>query len=307
MRKVFAIAAIGLLVLAMPALAVIPPALSPADEPATTGGGVRTPDCPGTILWDYSNMDDAQYPPSTCAYIGTMTMCFINADTTGSGGFPEPERREGAVNWIAINPDPMQPMPPLTHVKAWYRYNTAGWELRAANPGSIHGFCVKIFEANQPGGVTVCPDQTVPGDAGLGVLMAEMYAPTFTAYNAVVPGGVSRQEAFCISLPQAFYPVADKSYWISVSPDFDCIYYTTSNPTYSYYSFVYWRFQPGQGIVCEGASRDGWNAAPASYWAGLHFSLACFAGFDFGCVLYSGDIPVATEPTTWGKIKANYR
>jgi len=249
-------------------------------------------------------MYDTQIPPTGC-FTASMSLCFVNADTTGSGGFPEPNRRLCADDWLALDASP------LTHVKVWSRINTAGWEYYqtgpSPNPGAVHGWCVSIWEANMNPDV-VCPDGTVAGDAGLGTLVyADKYSSNFT--TEVVTGGITRHMAYCITLPEAFYPVTDKWYWISVAMDFDCIYYT-GGPSAAYYTFSYWRFWPGLGIsVCEAANKDGWNPSPADYWNGVSATAGseCLAGWDMGFVLYSGEIPVAVEPTTWGKIKANYR
>ena len=239
MRKVFAIAAMGLLILSVPALAVVPPALDPFDGGTSGSGGPRSTPCPGTVIWDYSGAGDCNMPPSTCPYVGNMALCFVNADTTGSGGFPEPDRREMAGQWIATDASP------LTHVKVWYRFNTAGHFAFLENNSTIHGWCVKVWEANS---IPPCPDGSIPGpDAGLGVKVYDQYAPSYTW--EMIRGladdpacGTTRHFAYCITLPVAFYPVADKTYWIVATPDEDCYFYTITDPTYSAYSYYIFNY-----------------------------------------------------------------
>ncbi len=59
---------------------------------------------------------------------------------------------------------------------------------------------------------------------------------------------------------------------------------------------MYW---DGLELLCSGRRLDADQR--------LQSSVPGWLGWDASFKLYSGIPPVATEPTTWGKIKANYR
>jgi len=308
MRKVFAIAAMGLLVLTLPALAAVPATTDDASDHGSAGPrtGPSGECLPTLIVWD-SGMYDEFTPPTGCSSAGSAG-CMVNADTTGTGAWPgDFGRRLMADDWIALDQDSDGIADPVTDVKIWIRANAAAEELGyiGDNPAPmLHGFCVDFYEAVDAGGSPYCPDGSVTGEAVIGTHVYSQYASSFVHWN--VTTGLTRNHAYCVTLPVAFYPTLDKWYWVAVSPDFDFQYAATA----AAYSQVFDRVWPGLGIsVCEVMWWDGWNYGSDAPWVPLSVgvNLSCWANWDLGFKLYSGTPPVATEPTTWGRIKANYR
>lgn len=301
MRKVFAIAAMGLLVLTLPAFAAVPATTDGTDH--TTAGPRTGPsgECvPPLIVWD-SGMYDEFVPPTGCSSAGSAG-CMVNADTTGTGAWPgDFGRRLMADDWIAVTADP------VTDIKIWVRANAAAVELGYDGDTPtpmLHGFCVDFYEAIDAGGVPYCPDGSVTGEAVIGTKVYSEYSSNYVQW--FVTTGLIRNWAYCVTLPVAFYPTVDKWYWVSVSPDFDFQY----APVAAAYSQVFNRVYPGLGIsACEVMWWDGWNYGSDAPWVPLSVgvNLPCWTGWDLGFKLYSGTPPVATEPTTWGRIKANFR
>lgn len=135
MRKTLAIVLMGLVTLSLPALAV-PASTDDADHtPAGEGVTVRV-DCLGGIAWD-TGMFDEFTPPPGCATAGSAG-CFVNA--INDGGFPVDGRRI-ADDYLALSSDP------VTGVKIWNRYNIQGYGYHLESNG-LHGYCVKFYEGN---------------------------------------------------------------------------------------------------------------------------------------------------------------
>jgi len=280
MRKVGTVlVALALVALTVPAFAAAPVS---SDEPFTgvpggPGGHVRSNDCPGTIVWD-TGMFDEFTPPTGCSSAGSVG-CFVNA--INDGAFPEDGRRIGD-DFIANDASP------ITHVKVWARYSASGNAYHLATPGSVHGFCVKFYEAldNPP----VCPDGTVEGEGAIGAIAYQAYAPTFTEYE--ITSGVPRNWNYCIELPTPFVPTAGRVYYASVSADFDFTTYDdpgtpAADPGVTQF---FWRVYPGLGYnpYCEASWWDTWNS-PATNWNAISVAVAipCWAGWDAAFVLYS--------------------
>jgi hypothetical protein len=290
MRKLgTALAVLALLAVALPVLAA-----SPTDEPFAGvpggSGGVRSNDCPGTVIWDTGMTDDFT-PPTGCSSAGSAG-CFVNA--INDGAFPVDGRRIGD-DWVASDASP------ITAIKVWARYNQQGYDYHAVTPGSIHGFCVKFYEAldNPP----FCPDGTVPGETAIGNIAYEQYATDFVEYE--IPSYMPRNFNYCITLPVAFTPTPGRVYFTSVSADFDFTSYEDGVTQW------FWRLYPGFGYdpFCEASWWDTWNT-PETNWNAISVALAlpCWAGWDASFVLYSGEPPpTPTQKTTWGSIKHNFK
>lgn len=329
MRRLFAIAALGLLTLTLPAFAAVP-GVDEADMTGNPGGvGIRV-DCPGTIVWD-SGMYDEFTPPAGCSSAFSSS-CFVNA--INDGAFPADGRR-GADDFIGMGGDP------ITHVKFWARYNAQGYDYHAITPGSLHGFCIKFYQDR--GGFT-CPDGTVAGEDAIGDIVYDEYSSDFIEEEVFT--GLVRNFNYCVTLPVPFYADADVMYWFSVSADFDFTTYADGVTQW------FWRAYPGLGIsFCEASWWDTWNT-PNTNWTPISvaLNLPCWANWDASFVLYSNPFqqmegacclpdgscifvtredceaaggvyqgdnvpcdqvqcppPVATEDATWGSIKANFR
>jgi len=301
MRKVFAIAAMGLLVLTLPSIAAVPALSDGQDFELATGPRTgASPPCPGTVLWD-TGMYDAFLPaPCSSAF---SAGCMVNADTTGvTFGTGRRTCRLGADDFLALTADP------ITHIKVWLRANAGAEELGFIGDTPtplLHGFTINFYEAYKVLGSWFCPDGSLPGESFIGPMVYEGYTSDFALHYISGVGGLTRNWAACIALPYpAFYPVAGKWYWVSVAPDFDF------QPGVTAYSQIFWRAYPGNHLShCEVEWWDGWNEGLSSAWTPLSIAinLPCWATWDAAFILYSGIPPVATEPTTWGKIKANYR
>ncbi len=330
MRKVFAIAALGLLTLTLPALAAPPVSYDVNDGTSNPGGVGTRVDCAGTVVWD-TGMFDEFTPPAGCATAGSAG-CFVNA--LNDGAFPVDGRRIGD-DFVAIGPDA------ITGVKIWARYNVQGYDYHAATPGSLHGFCVKFYEPVDQG--NPCPDGSVPGEEAIGTIVYDEYTQNFIEEEVFT--GLPRNFNYCITLDVPFVPTQDVIYHVSVSADFDFTSFESGVTQW------FWRMYQGLGIsFCESSWWDTWNA-PETNWTPISqaLNIPCWSGWDSSFVLYAGAVPpatgacclpdgscvvttrdecdasggsyqgdnvpceqancppVATESTTWGAIKANYR
>jgi hypothetical protein len=303
MRKVFAIAAMGLLIMALPVLAAVP-VTDGTDHTGPTGPrtGPSGECTPTNVVWD-SGMYDTFTPPTGVA-TAFSAGCMINADTTGISFASA--CRLGADDFIAITNDP------ITDVKIWARVNANAVDLGYTGDTPtpmLHGFTVKFYEAALVGELPWCPDGSVLGEAAIGTSVYSQYCTNFVTWN--VTTGLSRHYAYCVTLPVAFFPTANTWYWVSVSPDFDFTLDPNSATPANPYSQMFWRAFTGLGISnCEAMIWDAWNNYPAdAAWTPISVfsSVPGWAGWDAAFKLYSGTPPTATEPTTWGKIKANYR
>jgi hypothetical protein len=242
------------------------------------------------------------FTPPTGVATAFSAGCMVNADTTGTGSWPgDFGRRLGADDWIAITNDP------VTDIKIWARVNAAAGNLGyiGDTPAPmLHGFCVKFYQATLVDGSPYCPNGSATGEGVIGTGVYSEYTSNFVTWN--VTTGLARNWAYCLTLPVAFYPTADTWYWVSVSPDFDFQYDGVS----AAYSQMFWRAYPGLGIsVCEAMWWDGWNYGSDAAWGPISVgaNVPGWYGWDASFKLYSGTPPTATEPTTWGRIKANYR
>jgi len=266
MRKL-GIALVALLVLSLPAWAV-PSAKYYTEEGGTAGpAGPPGRDCSGPIVWDTGMTDDFT-PPTGCSSAASAG-CFINA--LNPYGIP-PKGRWVADDWISDGS-------PVTDVKIWARYNASGYNYHIANPGSLHGFCVRFYEAldNPPW----CPDGTNPDSLAIGPIAYDAYCQNFV--ETEITGYLVRNFKACITLDNPFFPVNGHVYWTGVSADFD-YYYDGVAPTQ-----WFWRVYPGLGYdpFCEASWWDEWNS-PATPWEPVSVAVAlpCWAGWDASFVLY---------------------
>lgn len=266
MRKVFAIAALGLLVLTLPAIAAVPANTDGTDQTAAQGGGVRSIECAGTVCWD-TGMYDEFTPPVTCASAGSAG-CFINA--INDGGYPADGRRI-ADDFFGLGGDP------ITAVKIWARYNADGYTYHLENPGSLHGFCVKFYN---PGADFWCPDGTIGGEEAIGAIAYDQYCPVFVEEE--IFSGLARNFAYCITLPEPFYADYGVPYWVSVSGDFDFTTYGTG------VTQLFDRMFSGVGnSQCEACWWDTWSGVEAPWNAvSVAINQPCWAGWDQAFKLY---------------------
>lgn len=275
MRKVFAIAVLGLLTLTVPVLAAVPVT---NDGPNATppGGGGRSSliECPGTVVWD-TGMYDEFTPPVTCSS-AYSTGCFINA--INDGGNPV-DWRQGAGQFLGTAGDP------LTHIKFWGRYNQQGYDYHIATPGSLHGFCIRIYD--DPAQGTFCPDGTRPDALGLPVY--DQYVGAGGFVEEEITTGVPRNYDYCVTLPQPFYMVADHYYWINISADFDM---TAIDGVWT--QWFHRMAPPGSALLCEPVVN--YNTTGPSNWIQIWSALAlpCWQGWDVSLKLYTGQV---VEPT----------
>lgn len=328
MRKVFAIAALGLLTLALPAVAVVP-ANFDVNDGVAAGGNTRSIECPGTVVWD-TGMYDEFTPPTGCASAGSAG-CFVNA--INDGALPADGRRI-ADDFFGLGGDP------ITAVKVWARYNQYGYDYHNTS-GGLHGFCVKFY---QPVGDMWCPDGSVAGEDAIGTIVYDEYCQNYVEQE--ITTGLARHFAYCVNLDVPFYTTYGQPYWVSVSADFD---FTSYNGGVTQW---FWRVYPGVGnSQCETSWWDTWNT-PNTNWNAISVAInqPCWAGWDSAFKLYSGTVapltgaccigdqgncqvmtrdecanaggayqgdnttcdpnpcPITpTRDTSWGKIKANFR
>ena len=277
MRKLsFAFVVLGLAATAVPAFAAL---ATPTDElingtPAV-GSASRSNDCPGVLVWDTGMTDDFT-PPTGCSSASSAG-CFVNA--INDGGFLGP--RELADDWTV----PQNTF--ITHVKCWARYSASGYLYHQATPGSLHGFCVKIWEQDQ---VNVwCPDGSLDGADAIGTLDYDQYTQVFTEFE--ITQYLPRNFNYCITLPTPFAAVPGKVYFVSTSADFDFTLYG-DGVTQWFERLVTGTYDP----YCESMWYDGWSDPPGN-WNGTSVAIAlpCWAGWNNGFVLY--DIYV---PDPWG-------
>lgn len=279
MRKVFAIAALGLLTLTLPALAAVPASVDDTDQ-GYAGGGVRSIECAGDVVWD-TGMFDEFTPPAGCSSAASAG-CFVTA--INDGAFPTDGRR--------LADDFVSDGRPISGLKTWARYNQAGYDYHLATPGSLHGFCVKFYEFNGN-----CPDGTVPGEEAIGTIVYDEYTSNFVEEEVFT--GLVRNFANCITLDPCFYPTVDVVYWASASADFDFTSYGGGVTQW------FWRLYSGLGIsYCEASWWDTWND-PDTNWnaVSVAINLPCWAGWDASLKVYAGCAP---PPTTGACCLANY-
>jgi len=165
MRKLaIAFVVLGLALAAVPALAVQASLVDePYDGTPVQGGGSRTNDCPGTVIWD-TGMFDEFTPPTGCATAGSAA-CFVNA--ANEGGFPADGRR-------MADDFEVQAETAITHVKVWARFNAQGY---ADNLHPV-GFCVKFYE--QDAASIFCPDGTVEGETAISAIASDQHTQNFS-------------------------------------------------------------------------------------------------------------------------------
>jgi len=272
MRKVLAIAALGLLTLTLPAIAVIPENTDGTDHSSVPGGTVRSVECAGTMCWDTGMFDDFT-PPATCSSAGSAG-CFINA--INDGAFPADGRRI-ADDFFGLGGDP------ITAIKIWCRYSADGYTYHLETPGSLHGFCVKFYA---PGADFWCPDGTIAGEEAIGTIAYDQYVTDFVEEE--ITTGLARNFAYCINLSVPFYAEYGVPYWVSVSGDFDFTSYGAG------VTQLFNRVYPGVGnSMCEVSWWDTWNT-PNTNWNAISVALAlpCWTGWDAAMKLYCGPAPL---------------
>jgi hypothetical protein len=261
-----------MIVAVLPVLAV-EVALIDEPSPGGPGGGshARSNDCTGTIIWDTGMYDDF-IPPTGCSSSASAG-CFVNA--INEGGFPVDWRRL-ADDWIS---DAVGS--PITGIKIWGRYNQAGYDYYLANPGSLHGFCVKFYQpyTDPPW----CPDGTVPGEEAIGTIVYEQYVPMSDVSEYLTPPpALARSYNYCMTLTTPFFPNVTSPYWVSVSADFD---FTAAATQW------FWRLYGG-GIGFDPYCESMWKNDTANWIAtSIGTSLPCWSGWEQSFVLYSDYTP----------------
>jgi hypothetical protein len=325
MRKTLAIVLMGLVTLSLPALAVTQTDDSD-NTPAGEGVTVRV-DCPGGVAWD-TGMFDEFTPPAGCSSAASAG-CFVNA--INDGAFPADGRRV-ADDWVAFTTDP------ITGIKIWARYSAPGYGYHLENNG-LHGYCVKFY-----GFTGECPDGSVPGEDAIGPILFSQYTTDFVEEEIFT--GLIRNFNSCMILCPPFEPEIDQVYWVSVAADFDFTTWPQdpSAPTqwfWRQYVGLGISFCESAWWDTWNVPNTNWNNISVA------INLPCWAGWDSAFVLYNDDPcaqeaaccvdgicrmtteadcaaaggtyypgencdtfecpPVATETTSWGNIKANYR
>jgi len=276
MRKLATIVALGLLTLACTAMATMPPT---ADEPGITepsggGGGVRSNDCPGVVVFD-SGMTDDFTPPAGCSSAGGVN-CWVNAP----GQDLRPVKFEIADEFTTAGET-------LTHVKFWERTNCE------SENGNVHpiGYCLVIYETAPAD--FFCPDGINPAELGTVVYDAYCDPGQFTEFK--ITDFLLRNYNVCAELDFPVPTSCDKAYWLAVSADMP--YSDLGDPcdTGAQNTLVFVRFT-NQNLgftACEavirGCEPDGTLCDP---WIGIAegFALPCWAGWDMGMVIY-GNAP----------------
>ncbi len=277
-KHLVVIVTLGLTAAALPACGASPPT---SDEPFTgapvPGGGTRTNDCPGTVVWD-TGMFDNYTPPVGCSSAASCG-CFVNA--INDGGLPT-DGRHLADDWLADGS-------PITHIKIWGRYNANGYAYHQANPGSLHGFCVTFYE--QQVSSLWCPDGTRSGETAIGPIVYEEYVPSGLFVEYEITTGLPRNFNYCITLPSVFEPVAGRVYFVSVSADFD---YTSYAGGYTqWFSRVY---EGAYDPFCEASYWDTWTGSETP-WNSISAAIGqpCWSGWNLAFVLYSNYVPPPTS------------
>jgi hypothetical protein len=314
------------LVLSVPAFAV--PALT--DEPFTGtpggGGGTRTNDCPGTVVWD-TGMFDEFTPPTGCATSGSAG-CFVNA--VNEGGFPADGRRI-ADDFFVVAPTY------ISHVKTWGRLNAQGY----ADGVRPLGFCVKFYEQDEAN--VWCPDGTVPGEEAIGTIAYDQYVGAGGFVEQELTTGLIRNFNYCITLPVPFLAQPGKIYFLSVSADYN---FQLGLDGLAYTQWFNRMYEGAYDPYCEASFWDTWND-PETPWNAISIAIniPCWAGWNTGFVLYENGgpetgaccipgaacfvttqdqcqggqfypgvtcdpdpcPPVPVEEKTWGQIKNQYR
>jgi len=312
-------------------LAVVPAlAVQPAqfDEPftgvPTSGGGTRTNDCPGTVIWD-TGMFDEFTPPTGCSTAGS-SQCFVNAPN--EGGFPADGRR-------MADDFEVQAPTAITHIKTWGRYNAQGY-MDQVHPV---GFCVKFYA--QDIAELWCPDGTVPGETAIGEIAYEAYVGTgqFVEYEPTT--GLPRSFNYCITLPTPFTALPGYLYWVSISADYA---FQLGSDGLAYTQWFNRMYEGAYDPYCEASWWDTWSTEVPWNAISIALNIPCWTGWNIGFVLYSNEqvtgaccvgevctvgpqadcqgeyqgdgtdcdpnpcpIPNPTEETSWGQIKHHYR
>jgi hypothetical protein len=327
MRKTFAIALTGLVALSLPALAA-PPAFDVNDNaPAGEGVTVRV-DCEGGVIWD-TGMFDEFTPPPGCA-TAASSQCFI--DAINDGGFPADGRRL-ADDFTALSSDP------ITGVKIWARYNAPGYGYHLEANG-LHGYCVKFY------GFTDCPDGSVPGEEAIGPILysnhvtdyveEEIFTGLIRNFNSCInlcPPFVPETDVqYWVSVSADF----DFTTWEG-DPSAGTQWFWRAYPGLgiSFCEASWWdSWTPGGeinwGPVSVQANVPCWatwdasfvlyNAEPCQVEAACCVDGLCRVTTEADCATAGGTWfpdqptcdgfecpPVATQESSWGSIKANYR
>jgi hypothetical protein len=275
MRRFLAAWAALALIVAVPALAI---EMAPTDEVSTgVGGGFggRSNDCPAPVVWDVGMEDN--FTPPTGVSSSASAGCFINA--INDGGFPADGRR-AADDWIADGR-------PITHVKIWGRFNQQGYDYYVANPGTIHGFCVKFYKPRADQQPVWCPDGTVEGEDAIGDIVYEQYVPwsAVTEYGPLPAPAPPRNYNYCMVLPAAFFNESGQVYWLSVSADFD---FTSYGGGVTQWFWRLWGGGIGYYPYCEAAWWNNWSSPPVNWNAiSVGVSQPGWAGWEMSFVLYS--------------------
>lgn len=276
MRKVFVAGAVlSLIVISFPALASISTRVDDTNFTGGSGGHGTRVDCVGTVVWNTGMYDDFT-PPAGCSSAGSSG-CFINA--VNDQGI-EADWRQLAAQFIGAGGDP------ITNVKIWGRYNQQGYDWLQANPGALHGFCLRIYDDPSQG--ALCPDGTIPDALGTAVYDVYVDAAHFVAEQ--VPTGIARCYTYCMTLPTPFSTVQDHYYWVAISADFDNTNYNAG------WTQWFWRMAPpASAILCEpvanyssAGDHQNWNAI----WQAL--GIACWQGWDLSLLLYTNPVTPQT-------------
>jgi len=271
--RTLAMAFVLVALVAVPALAVDP---VPFDEIFTgvpgSGGGVRTNDCPGTIIWD-TGMFDEFTPPTGCATAGS-SQCFINAQN--DGGFPADGRR-------MADDFEVQQTTAITHVKFWGRFNAQGYA------DQVHpvGFCVKFYAQDYAN--LWCPDGTQPGELAIGALAYDEYVPQGSFIEYEITTGLPRNFNYCVTLPTPFVAQPGFVYWVSISADYDFVLGSDGAAYTQWFERMYeGAFDP----YCEASWWDNWSV-PEVPWNAISIAInqPCWTGWNIGFVLYSNEQP----------------
>lgn len=274
MRKLaIAFVVLGLALVAFPALAVQPASVDePYDGTPVQGGGSRTNDCPGTIVWD-TGMFDEFTPPTGCATAGSSA-CFVNA--INDGGFPSDGRR-------MADDFEVQAPTAITHIKQWGRYNAQGY----ADGRRVVGFCVKFYE--QDAASIFCPDGTVEGEEAIGTIAYSQYVGLGSFVEYEITNGLIRNFNYCITLPVAFVAQPGKVYHVSASADYD---FTIGLDGLAYTQWFCRMYEGAYDPYCEASWWDTWNT-PATNWNAISIAInqPCWTGWNIGFVLYSNEAP----------------
>jgi len=301
MRKLATIVALGLMTLACTSMAAMPPT---ADEPSTGGsggGGVRSNDCPGVVIFD-SGMTDDFTPPAGCASAGGVN-CWVNAP----GQDLRPVKFE-------IGDEFGTQGETITHVKFWERYSCEAYNVGL----TTLGYCLAIYEIE--GADLVCPDGVSPAE--LGTLIYDSYCGAGEFTEEEIVGFLPRNFNVCATLDVPVPTVAGRVYWLVVSADMPFSDLGDACDPNNQNTLDFIRFT-NQGIgltnceaVIRGCEPDGTLCDP---WSPINiaFALPCWAGWDLGmtiygtaaatgaCCLDSGECQITTGAECFGQYQGD--